>query len=137
MRYLVDTNVFSAFMAGAAALEARLEGLRVGQILVPQPVLAEISSGIERLPRSKRERSLRRAFERVAGLFVRSPWTDDVSHTYGQIKARTLALSSPIEDFDLAIAAHALVERATPATDNTRHFSRVAGLELENWLRDH
>lgn len=87
--------------------------------------------------RSKRERSLRRAFERVAGLFVRSPWTDEVSHTYGQIKARTLRLGTPIEDFDLAIAAHALVERATLAADNTRHFSRVAGLELENWLRDH
>ena len=137
MKYLLDTNVFSAFMAGTASLEARLEGLRVGDILVPQPVIAEIAAGIERLPRSKRERTLRQAFERVGELFVRSPWTDEVSHTYGRIKARLLARGAAIEDFDIAIAAHALVERATVATDNTRHFERVPGLEVENWLRGH
>ena len=137
MKYLLDTNVFSAFMAGAAVLEARLEGLRMGEVLVPQPVIAEISAGIERLPRSKRERSLRQAFERVSGLFVRSAWTDEVSHTYGRIKGRLLSRGTAIEDFDLAIAAHALVERAVVATDNVRHFERVPGLEVENWLRGH
>lgn len=137
MRYILDTNVFSGFMAGASLLEARLEGLRVGEVLVPQPVIAEISAGIERLPRSKRERSLRRAFERVSGLFVRSLWTDEVSHTYGRIKGRLISRGASIDDFDLAIAAHAVVERAIVATDNVRHFERVPGLEVENWLRGH
>ncbi len=40
-----------------------------------------------------------------------------------------------IDDFDIAIAAHALVEGAVVATDNVRHFERVPGLQVENWLR--
>ena len=105
--------------------------------LVPQPVLAEIAAGIERLPRSKRERSIRRAFERVSGLFVHSLWTDEVSYAYGRIKGRLVSRRVLIDDFDVAIAAHALVERAIIATDNVRHFERVPGLEVENWLRGH
>jgi len=136
VKYVLDTNVFSALMVGNTSVEARLRDLRVGEVLVPQPVIAEISSGIERLSRSKRERSLRRAFERVAELLERSVWTDEVSHTYGRIKANLSTRGVVIEDFDIAIAAHAIAERAIVATDNFRHFQRVQGLEVENWLRD-
>ena len=34
------------------------------------------------------------------------------------------------------LAAHALAMGAVLVTDNTRHFERVEGLSLENWLRD-
>jgi tRNA(fMet)-specific endonuclease VapC len=137
VRYLLDTNVFSAVMAGNVMVEAQLLGLRASEILVPQPVLAEISAGIERLPRSRRERILRQAFARVSGSLLRSAWTDEVSQVYGKLKARLMAKGTPLEDFDIAIAAHALVERAVVATDNVRHFQRVPGLEVENWLRSH
>ena len=137
MKFILDTNVFSAFMAGAPMLEGRLRELRVNDVLVPQPVIAEISAGIERLARSKRERSLRHAFERVSAQFPRSAWTDEVSHVYGRIKARMLSRGTAIDDFDLAIAAHALVEQATVATDSVRHFERVPGLQVENWIRGH
>lgn len=40
-----------------------------------------------------------------------------------------------IGDFDEMIAAHALALDATLVTDNVRHFSRVAGLRIENWVR--
>jgi tRNA(fMet)-specific endonuclease VapC len=33
------------------------------------------------------------------------------------------------------IAAHALALGATLITDNVRHFSRVSGLKIENWIR--
>ena len=40
-----------------------------------------------------------------------------------------------IGDFDEMIAAHALALDAVLVTDNTRHFSRVSGLKIENWIR--
>jgi tRNA(fMet)-specific endonuclease VapC len=137
LKYVLDTNVFSAVMAGSAVVEARLQELHVRDVLVPQPVLAEIAAGIERLPRSKRERLLRQVFARVCSQFARSAWTDEVSHAYGRIKAHMFSRGTAIEDFDLAIAAHALVEGATVATANVRHFERVPGLQVENWLRGH
>jgi tRNA(fMet)-specific endonuclease VapC len=40
----------------------------------------------------------------------------------------------PIGPNDLLIAAHALAMDLTLVTANTREFSRVPGLKLENWL---
>ena len=122
-------------MEGNLVAQARLEGLRVGEVLVPQPVLAEIAFGLERLGRSRRQRNLRRAYETFCSLLARSTWDDRVSETYGQLKARLVSQGSVIEDFDVAIAAHALVEGAVLATENVRHFERVPGLQVESWLR--
>lgn len=38
-----------------------------------------------------------------------------------------------IEDFDLLIAATALVHNLILVTNNTKHHSRVPGLGIENW----
>ena len=40
---------------------------------------------------------------------------------------------TPIEDFDVAIAAHALALDATLVSDNVKHMSRVPRLLVENW----
>lgn len=136
MRYVLDTNVVSALMKGSSAAEARVSGVRLLDVLLPQPVLAEIAVGIEMLPRSRKERELRRRLETVASIFPRSTWTDEVSQVYGRLKAALSKRGAMIEDFDVAIAAHALVENAVLATDNVRHFERVTGLQLENWLGD-
>lgn len=39
-----------------------------------------------------------------------------------------------IEDADILIAAIALVNDLTLVTNNTSHFSRIAGLQLVDWL---
>jgi tRNA(fMet)-specific endonuclease VapC len=41
----------------------------------------------------------------------------------------------PIGTFDTLLAAHALSLGLTVITNNTKHFSRVPGLALENWTR--
>ena len=40
----------------------------------------------------------------------------------------------PIGDMDTQIAAHALALGLPLVTHNTRHFKRVAGLRLEDWM---
>lgn len=40
----------------------------------------------------------------------------------------------PIGAMDLLIAAHALALDATLVTNNRAHFSRIAGLRIENWM---
>lgn len=39
-----------------------------------------------------------------------------------------------IEDADILIAATARVYEMGMVTDNTRHFDRIEGLKVENWL---
>jgi predicted nucleic acid-binding protein len=38
-----------------------------------------------------------------------------------------------VDDFDLAIAAHAIVHEAAVVTRNTRHFARIRSLRVEDW----
>ncbi len=52
---------------------------------------------------------------------------------YGHVRATLQQRGLPIGNNDLWLAAHALAEGWTLVTNNTRQFSRVPGLRLENW----
>lgn len=53
---------------------------------------------------------------------------------FAKEKARLRKLGTPIEEFDLLIASAAIAEDLVLVTDNTRHFQRIEGLKLENWV---
>jgi tRNA(fMet)-specific endonuclease VapC len=133
VKYILDTNAVSALMKGDAAVVERLRATERGDVGVPHPVLAEIAYGIERLPRSRRKDRLRDRIALIRDELARVPWTDEVSDAFGAIKASLERRGHRIEDFDVAIAAHALAAGAVLVTANTKHMSRVAGLEVEDW----
>lgn len=54
---------------------------------------------------------LRARFDLIASELPRSVWTDGVSEHFGAIKAALERKGQRIEDFDAAIAAHALAEK--------------------------
>lgn len=135
MIYVLDTNAVSALMKGSAAVVQRLAVTEPADVAVPQPVLAEIAFGIERLPRSRRRAALQTRFDLICSELPRAEWTDAVSHAYGRIKATLERRGTRIEDFDAAIAAHALAINATLVTANLEHMTRVPGLEIEDWGR--
>jgi tRNA(fMet)-specific endonuclease VapC len=131
--YVLDTNAVSALMKGSAVVVERLAATEPADVAIPQPVLAEIAFGIERLPRSKRRRALQIRFDLLCSELPRAEWTDAVSQTYGRIKAILERRGARIEDFDAAIAAHALALDATLVTANLDHMARVPGLRVEDW----
>ena len=133
MKYLLDTNAVSALMKANPALVERLQQVERSNVTIPQPVIAEIEYGISRLPKSKRRAALRQRFDLICVELGRSPWTDSVSEHFGTIKAGLEAAGKPIEDFDAAIAAHALVHGAVLVTANLDHMTRVPGLRVEDW----
>jgi len=135
MKYILDTNVVSALMRGDDAAVSRLATVAPSEVVIPQPVLAEIAYGLERLPMSRRKRALRARFDLVRGQIGHAEWTDEVSAAFGRIKATLERRGQRIEDFDAAIAAHALAATATLVSGNVGQMSRVPGLLVENWLQ--
>ena len=133
MTYVLDTNAVSALMKGTAAVVERLAATAPAEIAVPQPVLAEIAFGIERLPRSRRRAALQSRFDLISAELPRAEWTDAVSHVFGRIKATLERRGTRIEDFDAAIAAHAVALHATLVTANVDHMIRIPGLLVEDW----
>lgn len=136
MKYVLDTNAVSALMRGDQTFIARLASTSKEDVSVPQPVLAEIVYGIERLPRSKKRTQLRKRYELIRDELARSSWTDGVSEQFGAIKAALERAGTRIEDFDAAIAAHALARGAALVTADRSHMPRIAGLIVEDWSTD-
>ena len=56
---------------------------------------------------------------------------DRSAELYADLRSR----GQLIEDADLLIAAITLVREMTLVTNNTSHFDRVDGLEIEDWLK--
>jgi len=62
------------------------------------------------------------------------PFDQAAAMTYGRIHAELELAGTPLAEADLRIGAIALNRDLTVITGNTRHFSRIPGLKLDNWL---
>jgi tRNA(fMet)-specific endonuclease VapC len=75
------------------------------------------------------------AFERlwrVLGIvMIDQAVLDKAAEFYAELRAS----GQLIEDADLLIAAIALVHDMTLVTNNTAHFTRITGLQMEDWLK--
>ena len=58
----------------------------------------------------------------------------DVAKQYAAIRRKLEKQGNIIGANDLWIAAHAMTQDLTLVTNNTREFSRVEGLRIENWV---
>ena len=65
--------------------------------------------------------------------FVSLPFDDAAATIFGEIRSSLAAKGTPIGPYDLQIAAIALANNLILVTHNTREFSRIADLKLEDW----
>jgi tRNA(fMet)-specific endonuclease VapC len=133
MSYVLDTTVVSALMRGEPTASARLLATPPPEVAIPQPVVAELEYGLARLPRSRRRRMLEERWHVLLRSLGRVLWSDEVSRCFGNLKTKLESRGARLDDFDLAIAAHAIASNAVLVTDNLRHFQRIEGLRLERW----
>ena len=82
---------------------------------------------------AQRERNLARVEVLLAAVLV-LPFDETAARTFGKLKAELESNGQRLDDLDLQIAAICLVTDSTLLTHNTRHFDRVVGLTLDDWL---
>jgi tRNA(fMet)-specific endonuclease VapC len=133
VKYVLDTNVVSLLMKGDPNVIGRLKAVSRADVCMPQPVVAEITYGIQRLSRSKRKDALASRFELLKSEIGRVAWSDEVSEAFGGIKSGLERRGERIEDFDAAVAAHASAKGRVLVTANLKHMTRVPGLQVEDW----
>ena len=132
MRYMLDTNIVSYYLRRTSPeLEARVnDALRQRSLSISVVVRAELRYGQMGLDTEDRRRPL------IDSFLLRLPsveWSIDAADQFGALKHNLKTQGAPIGDFDTLIAAHALAEKLTLVTHNTRHFENVPQLKLEDW----
>ena len=135
MRYLLDTDICSyVIRARHPGLLARLQDhARAGADLsISAVTYAELRLGAERSAHTARYDSAIGVFcSRLNGVL---PWDRTAADAFASLQARLLRAGRPIGNNDAMIAAHALTLDRVLVTNNERHFSRVPGLPVENWV---
>lgn len=129
--YLLDTNIVSDMARhpnGPVARRVMLIGVeRIGISIV---VACEIRFGLVKRPQPRLTRHIEQLLEHFSLLNLEPP----VEEHYADIRNTLERAGTPIGPNDLLIAAHARALGLTLVTDNVREFSRVPGLQVENWL---
>ena len=95
-------------------------------------VLAELYYGAERGETGRRAANLS-LIQQLRSRHPSLPFDDHAAEVWGSLRAHLAGAGTPIGPNDLLIAAIALANGVTLVTHNTREFSRVPGLQLEDW----
>lgn len=133
MTYLPDTNAWIAYLRqNNAGLVQRFLQVVPTDILLNSVVLAELFYGAHRGAVSKRAANLA-LINRLQQRFTSLPFDDRAAADYGEIRAYLSASGTPIGPNDLMIASIARTHGLTLVTHNTKEFSRVPSLKLEDW----
>ena len=133
MRYLLDTNIVSNLIRNPQGRVAdRLKAVGDQNVCTSIIVAAELRYGTTK----KASPRLKAQVEAVLGVIDTVPFDSPADEIYGSIRTQLESVGTPIRGNDLLIAAQALALDHTLVTDNDQEFSRVAGLRVENWIRD-
>jgi tRNA(fMet)-specific endonuclease VapC len=133
MKFLLDTNTVSELMRANPVVLARLIERPRDEVVIAQPVVAEIEFGLALLPLGKRKKTLVQRWQLFSNELLRVTWNDAVSSQFAVVKAQLRKSGSLIEDLDIAIAAHAMAWDLQLVTNNTSHFRRIKRLRWADW----
>ncbi|MEL7978017.1 type II toxin-antitoxin system VapC family toxin [Isoptericola sp. F-RaC21] len=129
--YLLDTNILIALLRDEGdAARPRLRAAE-GRIAVSTISEMELEFGIERSRDPVRNRQ---AVDELLSLVEIVPFETTAAMHAGRIRAVLAGRGTPIGPYDALIAGQARSLGMVVVTNNVREFSRVPGLEVEDWL---
>jgi tRNA(fMet)-specific endonuclease VapC len=131
MPYLLDTDTFIYWMKNTPSVVSRI--LSSGLDAVSGSVVSKAELFFGAYNSEQVEHNVK-AVRKLARIVSFLPLDDLAQEFFGKIKAELRRGGMPLEDSDILIAATALSSHRILVTNNIRHFSRIPGLKLENWI---
>jgi len=128
-KYLIDTNTCIYYIKGKFDLYNKFQKAGTENCYISEITLAELKFGVENSEnRDKNQKNLENFLTGVTILPI-----FHALDLYAKEKARLRKAGTPIDDFDLLIGATAVTQNLTVVTNDTEHFKRIKGIQLENW----
>lgn len=126
MKYLLDTNIIVDYLRGKKEIDASFikEGSAVSIITYGELIYGAYKS-------NKSKYNLEKIKAMISDLEIDMITLDEeIMDNYGKLKADLEIKGEKLDEFDILIAATALVNNLTLVTRNNRHFKRIPSLSF-------
>ena len=128
--FMLDTDSVSFALRGHGQVGEELARRAPSELCVSSITVAELRFGAEKRRSKKIHAALRSFFAAIRVM----PFDASAADQFGEVAAALSNAGAPIGQLDTLIASHALSLGATLVSNNQRHFSKVPGLKLDNWV---
>jgi tRNA(fMet)-specific endonuclease VapC len=127
---MLDTDSVSFALRGQGRVGDVILQHSPSHLCISAITLAELHYGAAR----RKSPKLDRLIETFVASITVMVFDDRCATVFGRMASELADAGSPIGDFDVLIAAHAVTLDLTLVTNNAKHFGRVRGLRTENWF---
>jgi len=129
--YALDTNTVIYFFKNMGHVAQHLFSLPPHEIALPSVVLYELEVGIAKSTSPEKRRA---QLNELLTLVRVLPFSENEAAISAKFRAILEQAGTPIGPLDMMIAGTALANKATLVTHNTKEFSRINQLRLEDWF---
>ena len=130
MKYIIDTDILIYFLNNKEKVVDKFSKINDKFIFTTIINYTELLFGAYNS--LKVEQNLER-FKSFLGDINVLDFDKNAAEKFAQLKTKLKQEGNLIEDMDLMIASICLVTNSVLVTNNTRHFSRIHELKIENW----
>jgi tRNA(fMet)-specific endonuclease VapC len=129
---MLDTDMCSYIIKErpASVLE-HFKKLDMDNICISIVTYAELIDGVERSSYKRINHAVIKDFTRHLDVIK---WDINAAEQYAVIRTKLEAKGTPIGAMDMMIAAHAKSLNTILVTNYQKHFTKVTGLKIENWV---
>jgi tRNA(fMet)-specific endonuclease VapC len=128
--FMLDTDAVSCALRGQGDVATRVLEHRPSQLCISSITRAELRYGAD----ARGSKRLHALIDTVVQAVTVLPFDQAATDRFGSVGVALAKRGEPIGTFDTLIAAHATACGVTLVTNNTKHFQRVTGLKLANWI---
>src|SRR5215470_15465725 len=129
---MLDTDTCIAIIKRHPVALKRLRGKSIGQVGLSSITLGELAFGADKSSRPKDARGALSEFLLALEIVA---FDDHAAMRYGEVRAALAHRGKPVGPLDTLIGSHAHALDVILVTHNTREFSQIEGLRLENWIK--
>jgi len=130
MQYLLDSDTCIKILRGRANVVRRVAALSPNDCAVSVITAYELYTGVEKCADPAKERP--KVEQLLANVHLLA-FDERAARMAATVRGDLERQGCPIGPYDTLIAAHALCFQLALATSNMQEFSRISGLQLENW----
>jgi tRNA(fMet)-specific endonuclease VapC len=131
VKYLIDTDIASNF-AKNTSTSLKLKMLEnVNDWAISSVTYHELWRGLMQTESERVEQIVTSFLSNVRVI----DFDEGDARESGRIHAELIKAGKLIGDSDTLIAGQAIANQLIIVTNNTKHFSRVKGLQVENWMK--